>query len=76
MAYLPTQTTLEILKKIEPSLIIYDCVSNFEAYPGAPKNIRDTERPLIEKNVVIVDSIYLFNKVKNQKGSLQITFQR
>lgn len=65
IAYLPTHTTLRIIEEIEPSLLIYDCVSNFVAFPGAPEDIKETEEKLIEKSQFITtDSSYLFEKMK------------
>jgi len=62
---IPTQTTLDILNKMEYSLLIYHCADNLEAYPEIIRNFSETERDLVRKSdAVITTSPYLFNKMK------------
>lgn len=72
--YLPTQTSLDIIKGILPSLLVYDCVTNFLSIDDTPKDIYQTEAYLIKKaDIIIADSDYLFrNKMKFRKDILKI----
>ena len=47
VAYPPTQTTLDLVQKVEPRLLLYDCSDDYEHFPGAPQDIRETERKLL-----------------------------
>ncbi len=71
ITYLPTTTSLYLLEKLKPAVSIYDCVLNFENFPGVPKDIHKTEDTLIEAvNLLIVDSTYLLDKHKNKKYTM------
>jgi glycosyltransferase involved in cell wall biosynthesis len=64
LAYPPTQTTLDILSGLEPRLIMYDCVDDYKAYPGAPKDMAETERQLLRwADLVSCTSTHLLKKV-------------
>jgi len=66
IAYLPTDTTLNILKNINYSFLIYDCVVNFPGIEGAPQDIKDTERELaLISDLIITDSDFLYKKMLN-----------
>ncbi len=66
IAYLPTQTTLDILKGIKYRLLIYDCVSNFKGIPGIPEDIPEREKELIGlSNIILADSDFLYKKMNN-----------
>jgi len=47
VAYPPTRTTLDLISGLDPRLVIYDCADDYERFPGAPKNIAQTERELL-----------------------------
>jgi glycosyltransferase involved in cell wall biosynthesis len=47
IAYPPTRTTLDLTSGLDPRLVIYDCADDYERFPGAPKNIAQTERELL-----------------------------
>ena len=67
LTYLPTKTSLDLLEKLNPVKVIYDCVLNFENFPGVVKDIQTTENTLIKlADCLIVDSIHL-NKKHNKK---------
>ncbi len=71
IAYPPTHTTLSLIDRIKPSLLIYDCVSYFKEYPGAPADIEDTEQQLIEKSdLVLADSDFLYERLKGRAKRL------
>ena len=44
LAYPPTQTTLDILRSLEPRLTMYDHVDDYVRYPGVPRDMAKTER--------------------------------
>ncbi|MBA2441908.1 MAG: hypothetical protein H0V53_05835, partial [Rubrobacter sp.] len=47
IAYPPTETTLELLRLLEPARTLYDCSDDYRAFPGVPKDIAQTERDLL-----------------------------
>ncbi len=71
IAYPPTHTTLALIDRIKPSLLIYDCVSYFKEYPGAPPDIEETEQRLIERSdLVLADSDFLYERLKGRAKRL------
>lgn len=46
VAYPPTRTTLGLISGLDPKLVFYDCSDDYEHFPGAPKDIKETEREL------------------------------
>lgn len=71
IAYTPTKTSLDLIKNLKPVKIVYDCVLNFENFPGIPKDIDKTENDLINiSDVLIVDSIHLLQKHTNKKADI------
>lgn len=48
-AYLPTATTLALLDRLSPSLVVYDCVDNFYGLPSPPPNLAETESNLLSR---------------------------
>ncbi|WAH36826.1 glycosyltransferase family protein [Alicyclobacillus dauci] len=62
--YLPTATSLDLLKDLNPRSVVYDCVSNFGGHPSAPVDILDTEERLVKiSNLVLTDSDFLYDKM-------------
>jgi glycosyltransferase involved in cell wall biosynthesis len=47
VAYAPTRTTLDLISGLDPRLVLYDCADDYEHFPGAPKDIAETERELL-----------------------------
>ena len=47
VAYPPTRTTLGLISGLDPRLVLYDCADDYEHFPGAPKDIEETERELL-----------------------------
>lgn len=71
--YLPVNTTYYILENIKAEVIIYDCVRDFENWGGYPKEINLIERKLVlESHMVLTDSYYLTNKIKNKYNASNI----
>ncbi len=70
--YLPTQTSLDLIKKLSPSLLIYDCVSNFPQFPGVPKDTETIEKKLIKiADLVFTDSKFLYEKIKKIRNEVK-----
>jgi len=64
IAYLPTQTTIDIINKLDYSLLIYDCVVNFKGMKDVPSDIEETENELVQKSdLIIADSNFLYKKM-------------
>ena len=65
LAYPPTQTTLDILRSLEPRLTVYDHVDDYVRYPDVPKDMAKTERELLQRvDLVSCTSTTLLEKVK------------
>jgi len=65
VAYPPTRTTLDLISGLDPRLVLYDCSDDYERFPGAPKDIRATERELLGlADLVSCTSNHLLQKVK------------
>lgn len=63
IAFPPTQTTLDLISGLDPRLTWYHCVLNYEEYPGAPADMGETERRLLEAaDTATVDSGFLKEK--------------
>lgn len=64
VAYPPTRTTLDIVARLEPRLVFYDCADEYAAFPGAPHDIAATERELILRaDLVSCTSGHLLERV-------------
>jgi glycosyltransferase involved in cell wall biosynthesis len=60
IAYFATATTLDLIRRLDPPLLVYDCASHFEAHPDAPKDFPELERRLLERaDLVVTDSDFL-----------------
>jgi glycosyltransferase involved in cell wall biosynthesis len=65
LAYPPTQTTLDILRGLEPRLTVYDHVDDYVRYPGVPEDMAKTERELLRQvDLVSCTSTALLEKVE------------
>ena len=63
IVYPPTTTTLNLLSNLEPRRVLYDCVLNYEHFPGVPRDIAQTEKILLRlADAVAVDSRFLLEK--------------
>lgn len=62
VVYVPTPTTLALLDALTPSLVVYDCASNFGDHPDAPADFPAVERLLLARaDLVVTDSAYLYD---------------
>jgi glycosyltransferase involved in cell wall biosynthesis len=65
IAYPPTRTTLDVIARLEPRLVFYDCADEYAAFPGAPDDIAATERELLRRaDLVSCTSGHLLDRVK------------
>jgi glycosyltransferase involved in cell wall biosynthesis len=65
VAYPPTRTTLEVISGLRPRLLLYDCSDDYAHFPGAPKDITETERELLRRaDLVSCTSTRLLEKVR------------
>ena len=65
IAYPPTRTTLEVISGLRPRLVLYDCSDDYAHFPGAPKDIAETERELLRRaDLVSCTSTWLLEKVR------------
>jgi glycosyltransferase involved in cell wall biosynthesis len=66
VAYPPTRTTLGLISGLDPRLVLYDCSDDYEHFPGAPKDIGETERELfLRADLVSCTSAHLLKKARN-----------
>ena len=64
-AYLPTTTTLALLDRLSPSLVVYDCVDNFYGLPSPPPDLAKTEAALMARaGLLLTTSRTLFDDKK------------
>lgn len=62
-SYQPTETAMLIAKGLAPSVLVYDCVTNFEQAPWMPEDICETEREWLDAaDLVLADSVFLAQK--------------
>jgi glycosyltransferase involved in cell wall biosynthesis len=65
VAYPPTRTTLGLISGLDPRLVLYDCADDYEHFPGAPGDIRETERELfLRADLVSCTSARLLEKAR------------
>lgn len=75
MNYLPISTTRLILQNISYSMLIYDCVRNFEGWGGYGKDIAIEEKWLLHKcDKVFTDSFYLTSKIQKMINKPVVQF--
>jgi len=64
-AYLPTETTLQILAGLKPATLVYDCVDNFHGHPTPPPDLVETEKRLLaQAQLVLTTSSFLEDQKK------------
>ncbi len=63
--YLPTKGVTDLLDRLDPEVIVYDCTINFQHHPAAPTDIQRTEGQLLRRaDVVFADAESLFRRCK------------
>ncbi len=71
--YLPISTTNEVIKEIDYTTLIYDCVRDFSNWGGYPQNLPKIEHDLIlNSDAVLVDSYYLYDKLSGRYPDVKI----
>jgi glycosyltransferase involved in cell wall biosynthesis len=72
--YLSTSSTLQLIKYLSPSLLIYDCVFDAPLHPNSPKDIESSEKKLMKTaDCIFTDNQHLFEKCKsNNKNTCLI----
>jgi len=72
-AYLPTETTLQLIDGLKPETVVYDCVDNFHGHPTPPEDLRETEVRLLKHSaLVLTTSSFL----EDQKKALHSNVRR
>lgn len=65
--FLPSHTTLEVLRRIQPRVTVYDCVANFAGHPKVPSDFDEVERQLLAyADLVVTDSDYLASVLRKK----------
>ena len=65
IVYVPTATTIELVRTLQPGVVLYDCASNFRAHPQAPADFTELERELLSlSDQAVCDSDFLFEQKK------------
>ncbi|MBI4424833.1 MAG: hypothetical protein HY554_13965 [Elusimicrobia bacterium] len=71
LAYLPTATTLRLLDLLEPRLVVYDCVDNFEGHPSPPRDLGRTEFDLLRRSALaLATSPFLLEKLAERHSNV------
>lgn len=71
VCYFPTPTTLALIEEVGPSLVVYDCASNFRGHPHAPPDFARDERRLLDASALVVtDSDFLFEQKKAEHANV------
>lgn len=64
--YLATTTAVNLVNKLNPKILIYDCVYDALRHPEAPKDIAVSEEKILAKaDIVLTDALYFYNHKKN-----------
>jgi hypothetical protein len=67
IVYMPTATTLELARSLEPGSVLYDCAANLGSHPSAPPDFAARERELLNlSDQVVCDSDFLYEQKKPQ----------
>jgi len=73
ITYIPTFTTIDIIKILKPKLIAYICYHNFDADDDVLPDLLLAEKELIRtSDVLFADSIYLQNRIKKMAGNKEV----
>ena len=65
VAYPPTRTTLALISGLDPRLVLYDCSDDYERFPGAPRDLAQSERELLLRaDLVSCTSQHLLTKAR------------
>ncbi len=65
VAYAPTRTTLDLILGLRPRAVLYDRADDYAYFPGAPRDVANTERELLGlADLVSCTSEYLLRQVR------------
>ena len=65
--YLATSTAVNLIRRLAPRMVIYDCVYDALRHPEAPFDIVQTEQALLHlADAVVTDGKYFFDEKKKQ----------
>lgn len=65
--YLPSATTLGLLKQLAPAKVVFDCVANFRGHPRCPVDFDHIEKEILQlADVVITDSSFLYDYMRRK----------
>jgi len=65
ISYPPTRTTLDIVRGLSPSSLLYDCSDDYEHFSGVPADVADTEREMLRlAHAVSCTSEFLLEKAR------------
>ena len=74
VAYPPTRTTLALISALAPRLVFYDCSDDYGNFPGAPKDIAETEREMLRRaDLVSCTSAPLLEKVRPMRPDASLS---
>ena len=69
--YIPSDSSVHLIRSIEHSRCIYDCVSNFDYVRDMPKRSVQMEHEVLEvTDTVVVDCDYLLEKLRGSAKSI------
>jgi O-antigen/teichoic acid export membrane protein len=72
VVYVPTATTIELIRTLEPGAVLYDCASNFRGHPQAPADFARLERELLSLcDEVVCDSDFLFEQKRAEHPAVE-----
>jgi glycosyltransferase involved in cell wall biosynthesis len=71
--YISTSSALKLIKDLNPSLLVYDCVFDASLHHGSPKDIAISEKKLISAaDLIFTDNRYLFKKCKDLNANTHL----
>ncbi|MBI5240004.1 MAG: hypothetical protein HY926_06000 [Elusimicrobia bacterium] len=71
IAYLPTATSLALIRGLDPRVTVYDCAANFRAHPGAPADLPTQESELLARaDLVVCDSDFLYQQKRAEHSNV------
>jgi glycosyltransferase involved in cell wall biosynthesis len=63
--YCATSTVLDLITRLAPDNVLYDCVYDAELHPDSPRDIAESERELLKRStIVLTDNNYHLQKFK------------
>jgi glycosyltransferase involved in cell wall biosynthesis len=70
--YLPSATSVEILKQLQMERIVFDCVAHFRGHPDCPGDFDQIEAELLKRTrLVVTDSDFLYRLMKDKHSHVR-----